>query len=64
MADKVKVVTIVKNGKKSFDVTCNHTQWTNIDNYQVVGRVADIVESQLKKNKTDIGKYNIIIIRE
>lgn len=62
MANKIKIVKIVKNEKNSYDVSCNTTKWTNIDNFQVVGRLANIIELELRKNKTETGKYDIIII--
>lgn len=62
MANKIKIVKIVKIGKNSYDVTCDSTKWTNIDNFQLVGRLAKIIELELRKNKTDTGKYDVIII--
>lgn len=57
MASKVKVVKIIKTGRNSYEVIYKNAQWVNINKYQVIGRLADIIESEL-------GKYNIIIIPE
>lgn len=60
---KIKFVRIFKKEKNSYDVRCNTTKWTNINNYQVVGRLANIIELELRKNKKKVtGKYDIIII--
>lgn len=57
MVNKVKIVRVIKTGAKSYEVIFKNAQWVNINKFQVIGRLAEIIESEL-------GKYNIIIIPE
>lgn len=59
-----KVIKIIKTSKKSYDMIGSKIRWYNIDKYQVVGRMADIIESELRKNKTEVGRCTIMIKSE
>lgn len=59
-----KVIKVIKTGKRSYDMIGSKIRLYNIDKYQVVGRMADIIESELRKNKTEVGRCTIMIKSE
>lgn len=59
-----KVIKIIKTSKKSYDIIGNKIRFYQINKYQVVGRMADIIEKELRKNKTEVGRCTVVIKSE